>query len=67
MTTAEWLAAVRAARPELTPGQLAALRPACQRMAAHLAATETAPAATAGAARTAPQERNTDVRLSARG
>ena len=33
MSRDEWLAAVAAARPPLTPEQLAILRPACQRMA----------------------------------
>ena len=36
MTTEEWRAAVAAARPQLSQAQLAALRPACQRMAEHM-------------------------------
>jgi hypothetical protein len=36
MTTEEWLAAALAAAPPLTPAQLAALRPICQRMAQHM-------------------------------
>lgn len=56
---AEWRAAVAAARKPLSPAQLAALRPACQRMARHMekaasGRTETAPS------RIPPsQERNT--------
>ena len=53
MTVEAWLAAVRAARPQLNAAQLAALRPACQRMAAHLAGKQAAPAE-AGAAMTEP-------------
>jgi hypothetical protein len=36
MTTEEWLAAVLADAPPLTPAQLAVLRPICQQMAARM-------------------------------
>ena len=52
MTTEEWRAQVAARRPPLTAGQLAALRPACQRMAQHM--KNAAPARLAEAAPAMP-------------
>lgn len=61
MTTEQWLAASLAAAPPLTPGQLAALRPVCQRMAAHMKAASVT--ATTEAAVSAPHNQNESEEL----